>query len=235
METQTRFDLNAAIANWQQELASQPGLAPVVRRELETHLRDTVAELQRHGLNNEESFWLARRRVGQPQQISEEFRKADPAVIWRERIFWMIMALLAVNLWTAFCNPFWAPIRFIHTRFADILPGWILFYLPGWLGESQVLYTLQILVLCVRYIPVFLVAVLLAKGRLKFSHSAVHYLGASRKRFFVGMSGALLLTHSVSLLRGEMYFLFQLIWTVPLIVLATWLMPAKKEITATVA
>src|SRR3954454_1055809 len=59
METQTRFDLNAAIAAWQQELGSQPDLTPVVRRELETHLRDTVAELQGRGLNNEESFWLA--------------------------------------------------------------------------------------------------------------------------------------------------------------------------------
>jgi hypothetical protein len=63
METQTRFDLNAAIANWYQELAAQPDLTAVVRRELETHLRDTVAELQARGLNNEESFWLARRRV----------------------------------------------------------------------------------------------------------------------------------------------------------------------------
>ena len=53
METQTRFDLNAAIAAWQQELAAQPDLTHVVRRELETHLRDTTAELQARGLNDE--------------------------------------------------------------------------------------------------------------------------------------------------------------------------------------
>lgn len=94
METQTRFDLNAAIANWQQELAQQADLSPVVRRELETHLRDTVTELQARGLNNEESFWLARRRAGRPELLGEEFRKADPAQVWRERVSWMAIGLV---------------------------------------------------------------------------------------------------------------------------------------------
>jgi hypothetical protein len=94
METQTRFDLNATMEYWRQELASHPELAPEVRRELETHLRDTVAELQRRGLNDEESFWLARRRVGQPKQLGEEFVKADPAKVWRERVFWMAISLV---------------------------------------------------------------------------------------------------------------------------------------------
>ena len=104
METQTRFDLNAAIAAWQQELGSQPDLTPVVRRELETHLRDTVAELQGRGLNNEESFWLARRRVGQPRQLGEEFAKGDPAKVGRERVLWMVLALLIFYLWGASIN-----------------------------------------------------------------------------------------------------------------------------------
>lgn len=93
MENQTRFDLNAAIANWQQELAAQPNLASDDRRELETHLRDSIAGFQQRGLNGEESFWLARRRVGQPQQLGEEFIKADPAKVWRERVFWMWLAV----------------------------------------------------------------------------------------------------------------------------------------------
>ena len=98
METQTRFDLDAAIAKWQQELAAQADLAPIVRRELETHLRDTVRELQGRGLGNEESFWLARRRVGQPGQLGEEFAKSDPANLWRERTFCIATALLVVKL-----------------------------------------------------------------------------------------------------------------------------------------
>jgi hypothetical protein len=99
METQTRFDLNAAITNWQQELAAQPGLTLIVRRELETHLRDTVKVLQGRGLSDEESFWLARRRLGQPEQLDEEFAKADPNRVWRDRAFWMVLMLLVTTLW----------------------------------------------------------------------------------------------------------------------------------------
>jgi hypothetical protein len=94
MENQTRFDLNAAVENWRNELAAQPNLATDDRRELETHLRDAIAGFQQRGLNDEESFWLARRRVGQPQQIGEEFVKADPAKAWRERIFWMALGII---------------------------------------------------------------------------------------------------------------------------------------------
>jgi hypothetical protein len=43
METKTRYDLNVAIENWGAELATQANLTTEVRRELETHLRDTIA------------------------------------------------------------------------------------------------------------------------------------------------------------------------------------------------
>ena len=99
MENQTRFDLNAAIENWRQELAAQPNLASDDRRELETHLRDAIAGFQQRGLNDEESFWLARQRVGQPQQLGEEFVKANPAAVWRERVFWMAFAYVIFDLW----------------------------------------------------------------------------------------------------------------------------------------
>jgi len=94
MENQTRFDLNAAIESWRQELAEQPSLASDDRRELETHLRDATAGFQQLGLNEEESFWLARRRVGHPRQLGEEFVKADPAKAWRERTFWMALGIV---------------------------------------------------------------------------------------------------------------------------------------------
>jgi hypothetical protein len=94
MENQTRFDLNAAIENWRQELAAQANLTAEVRRELETHLRDAIAGFQQRGLNDEESFWLACKRVGQPPQLGQEFVKADPAAVWCERAFWMAISLV---------------------------------------------------------------------------------------------------------------------------------------------
>jgi hypothetical protein len=77
MENQTRFDLNAAVENWRQELATQANLTSEVRRELETHLRDAIAGFQQRGLTDEESFRLARERVGQMEQLGKEFKKAS--------------------------------------------------------------------------------------------------------------------------------------------------------------
>ena len=102
MENQTRFDLNAALEGWRNELAAQPNLTTDARCELEVHLRDTVSELQRRGFSDEEAFWLARRRTGQPQQFSAEFVKADPGKIWQERIFWLAIALLLIEYWDSF-------------------------------------------------------------------------------------------------------------------------------------
>jgi len=98
MENQTRFDLNVAVENWRNELAAQPNLASDDRRELETHLRDAITGFQQRGLNDEESFWLARKRVGQPQQLVAEFEKADPAKVWRVRISWMCFAVWSLSI-----------------------------------------------------------------------------------------------------------------------------------------
>jgi hypothetical protein len=75
MENQTRFDLNAAVENWRNELAAQPNLASDDRRELETHLRDAIAGFQQRGLNDKESFQLAREKIGQLQlDVTSLFR-----------------------------------------------------------------------------------------------------------------------------------------------------------------
>src|ERR1017187_9250470 len=77
MENQTRYDLNAAVENWRNELAAQPNLASDDRRELETHLRDAIAGFQQRGLNDEESFWQACKKIGQLPQIGKEFQKNE--------------------------------------------------------------------------------------------------------------------------------------------------------------
>jgi hypothetical protein len=145
----------------------------------------------------------------------------------------MAGALLAVSLWSTFCSSLWAPLKFIHASFSDIIPGWIQFYLPSWFNESQMMYPLQIVFLFLRYISVMLVAVFLAKGRLKFSHTTLHFFGETRTRFFVAALGVFLLANSVNLWRSQAYFLFELIWFLPLIILTTWLIEPKKE-TATI-
>lgn len=144
MATEPPFDLNAAFENWRNELASQPQLSPDDRRELERHLVDSTAELRQRGLNEEEAFWLARRRTGQPQQLAEEFGKAEPLKVWRERAFWMAATILAFQIW-----------RQLSTALLGLLSG------PNFNLDSLLVF--EIVVFC---LPVVLAIILIATGRM---------------------------------------------------------------------
>ena len=179
MENQTRFDLNAAVENWRNELAAQPNLASDDRRELETHLRDAIVGFQQRGLNDEESFWLARRRVGQPQQLGEEFVKANPAKIWRERIFWVVLVLFLIN--TLVEVP-----RFISMFF--VYPNW---------RTKTLIYLL--------YLIPLIVVVLLCAGKMPRQFSKLMQIIDGRFRL-ASLSFILILTSSVLEYFGRIIF-----------------------------
>jgi len=243
MENQTRFDLNAAVENWRQELAAQPNLASGDRRELETHLRDAIAGFQQRGLNDEESFWLARRRVGQPQQLGEEFEKADPARAWRERAFWIVLALSAIQLWTTACPYLWAEIvSWTH-------------YLPSWFQDQKIidydpLYTLAF------FSPIFCFVILLAQGRINWVGRGFQFIFRSRLQFVLMALPLILAFHCFNfsdlvrptiyswpfeikyqMFSTDNYWLLQYFnnlvltqgWPLTLLVLIAWLMPAQNR------
>ena len=99
METQTRFSLDRALTAWRQEVGAQPGLSPDQARELEIHLIECIDDLKRRGLREEEAFWVACRRLGPGAEIAAEFVKAEPSRLWRERVYWMAVGVLASFLW----------------------------------------------------------------------------------------------------------------------------------------
>jgi hypothetical protein len=237
METQTRFDLDAAIAKWQQELAAQADLTPIVRRELETHLRDTVRELQGRGLNNEESFWLARRRVGRPQQLNEEFAKADPNNLWRDRAFWMAVVLLGMHLWSTLCHPLGVYRISSESRLQNVMPDWLLVHSPFWLRVLPLLPLLEGVILVMGFIPLVVLAFFKSNKRLNFAKTALSFVTASRARFVVA---ALLLFfianspnfHGASISR----LLFtQFLWDGPLMFLGAYLMRPNKQVASQAA
>jgi hypothetical protein len=123
METKPKFDLTQSLQQWRQELAGQPVITAEKSRELETHLFDTMAELKAHGLNDEESFWLAARRTGVPAQLAPEFAKTDSAATWRKNVLLIAVWLLAWRIWQAYLTvavggilEFWrkSPAHFVH-------------------------------------------------------------------------------------------------------------------------
>jgi hypothetical protein len=235
METQTRFDLNAAIENWRAELAAQANLTAEVRRELETHLRDTLTELQRRGLNDEESFWLARRRVGKPKQLADEFVKADPTKVWRERAFWVVIVLSAFKLWNEVCPYLLGKVITPHTDTQGHL------ILPFYLNHGTLL---AISFPTVFYLlPVLCFVILFAKGWMNWVDRAFRFVFRSRLQFLLMGLATVLIFHYYDDSVGRMTVIpqsnlvFQYCtdvlltksWPLTLIVLIAWLMPAQNR------
>ena len=205
MENQTRFDLNAAVENWRQELTVQPPLTPDNRRELETHLRDALAELKARGLNDEESFWLARRRVGQPQKLAEEFARANPSSIWKARLFWFACGLLIVRLWSCFTWCLSSPVYFgasysHRSRFEDLLPQWMLFYLPHWVRDSDYSQAIMVILPLVNLTVLAIAVIFIAKGGLQRFQHLGWFVFKSRSRFISLVSLLLLFFFGVGYL-----------------------------------
>ena len=227
MENQTRFDLNAAVENWRNELAAQPNLASDDRSELEMHLRDAIAGFQQRGLNDEESFWLARRRVGQPQELDEEFVKANPVKVWRERVFWMAAGTLAFGLWNFI---------FAYTN------GVLLYFLSNYryrFYETPLLW--------VSMAQILAVAAFLATGWLARLSPTLHWVFQNRLRLIVMVVVVMAL---YSLMHTELAtlqdigviniyshwafsawsdFLSNTPWTVGLLILMVWFMPTQNR------
>lgn len=66
MATVSQFDLNLALQLWLARLGQSPQIKAENLTELESHVRDSVIQLQSKGLSSEESFLVATHRVGSP-------------------------------------------------------------------------------------------------------------------------------------------------------------------------
>jgi hypothetical protein len=77
METAIKFDLNHALQLWLEQLGQSPQVKTENLRELESHVRDSVVQLQTKGLSSEESFLVATHRVGNPEKLEPEFAKVN--------------------------------------------------------------------------------------------------------------------------------------------------------------
>lgn len=77
MENVSQFDLNIALRLWLERLGQSPQVKAENLKELESHVRDSVVQLQTKGLSSEESFFVATHRVGNPEKLEPEFAKVN--------------------------------------------------------------------------------------------------------------------------------------------------------------
>jgi hypothetical protein len=98
MEHTSAFDLNASLRQWLDCLAQSPQFRPADLAELESHIRDSVNQLQSQGLSAEESFMVATKRVGAVEKLEPEFAKVhrSPKLII---IHLLILAFFSMGCW----------------------------------------------------------------------------------------------------------------------------------------
>jgi uncharacterized membrane-anchored protein len=97
MGIETMFNLESKICEWRSIIAESSAVTHKDSDELESHLRDSFAELVIKGLNESEAFMIASLRLGSPDKISKEYRKVNGNYIWRRRALWLVVGWLSGN------------------------------------------------------------------------------------------------------------------------------------------
>ena len=105
MEAETRFNLSDAVESWRRHVASTTALDAESLRELQEHLLDSTAHLKQCGLKESEAFLIARRRLGMPARLDEEYQTGDPTAVWRQRMRWIVGGVALTNLWGSLNMP----------------------------------------------------------------------------------------------------------------------------------
>ncbi len=145
MENPTSFDLNRAIQQWREDIAQSPAFRTENLNELESHLRDSIAALQSHGLSGEEALVVASRRIGKGRALEQEFGKVNGRSVWLDRLLWMLIGF-----------QFWVMISIAYSTTQRVVRGVVSWTFEGDIGVSELGFKLVVILLP----PVFLALVL---------------------------------------------------------------------------
>jgi len=105
MEATTPFDLNRAIEQWRESLRQNPAFCRENLEELESHLRDSIANLRERDLSDEEAFLVATRRAGSGSMLGAEFGKINVSNMWFDRVLWMLIGIQLIRLFSSVIEP----------------------------------------------------------------------------------------------------------------------------------
>ncbi len=109
------FDLNEAIARWRTNLAAGGACGKSDLDELEAHLREEIENLTALKLSEEESFLVAKHRLGQPASLAREFAKINRLAVWSHRLLWVALGLFMHFLVSHFvATAFWRWLALIN-------------------------------------------------------------------------------------------------------------------------
>lgn len=98
MESSTGFNLQRHIAGWMVKIQSEPAITESDAEELKSHLLDLINDLKAAGLNEEEAFWVASKRLGNSIEWVKEYRQENNPVIQMRRSLIILAGVLAYFL-----------------------------------------------------------------------------------------------------------------------------------------
>lgn len=93
------FNLNNRILNWKNSLKSRDSFTNENIDELESHLNEQICDLNLAGLNDEEAFWVAQKRIGTIQNLDIEYTKVNSLNIFKKKIHWMLTGVIMFMLY----------------------------------------------------------------------------------------------------------------------------------------
>jgi hypothetical protein len=94
------FDLETSISEWCTHLQQQGLYDDDDLLELEDHVYSEVEHLCRIGLSEQEAFWVALHRMGDPNHLVREYGEVRVIPMWKHRLFWMAVGILAFSVFT---------------------------------------------------------------------------------------------------------------------------------------
>ena len=78
--------LESQIAEWRAFIAKGQAVSDEDVEELETHLREQVADLRGAGLADDEAFLIAVKRMGNVDDLSLEFAREHSGRLWKQLV-----------------------------------------------------------------------------------------------------------------------------------------------------
>ncbi len=97
-------DLKSYIQRLRARLDLDAAVADDIVREMETHIEDRLAELQRGGIDSDHAQRSLSERLGRPTALAREFQQAYASATWNDALtaaaaFLFVAALYATHLW----------------------------------------------------------------------------------------------------------------------------------------
>jgi hypothetical protein len=98
MGSDVGFDLQQHVVNWVNQLKAEPAITEDDSEELKCHLLDQIDHLKDTGLDDEEAFWVATKRMGSSSVWKDEYRDVNNPLIQIKRSLIILAGVLAYFL-----------------------------------------------------------------------------------------------------------------------------------------